>query len=86
MIPTPKWQDSISSMLSTHGNRGQRLTTSRSYDELSGQPLPQRRRFNGSWVPGAPEQPDLNDMYTMEDPGRIDDLPVWPASLTTDFI
>lgn len=69
MIPTPKWQDSISSMLSTHGNRGQRLTTSRSYDELSGQPLPQRRRFNGSWVPGAPEQPDLNDMYTMEDPG-----------------
>jgi hypothetical protein len=65
IIPTTQWQDSVSSLLSSQTS-GRRQSSSHTYDELSGEPASQRRRINGTWLPGAPEQPDPS---TVDEPG-----------------
>ncbi|KAJ7070780.1 fungal-specific transcription factor domain-containing protein [Mycena amicta] len=62
-VPTREWQENLSSRMSSGSASGSRLP---SFD-LSGVPLPQRRRLNGS-VETMPPPPDWKDMYTLDDP------------------
>ncbi|KAJ6503261.1 fungal-specific transcription factor domain-containing protein [Mycena vitilis] len=61
VVPTREWQDNLSTRLASASASGSRAP---SFD-ISGAPLPQRRRLNGSTA-NAPTQPDWKDMYTLE--------------------
>ncbi|KAF7311124.1 Zn(2)-C6 fungal-type domain-containing protein [Mycena chlorophos] len=62
-VPTREWQDSLSNRITSSSGSSSRLP---SFD-LSGVPLPQRRRLDAS-IDGTPTPPDWNNMYTLEDP------------------
>ncbi|KAJ7492355.1 fungal-specific transcription factor domain-containing protein [Mycena latifolia] len=61
VVPTREWQDNLSNRLASSSASGSRIT---SFD-ISGVPLTQRRRLNGS-SNNIPTPPDWKDMYTMD--------------------
>ncbi|KAJ7161307.1 fungal-specific transcription factor domain-containing protein [Mycena crocata] len=61
VVPTRDWQDNLSNRLASSSASGSLIT---SFD-ISGVPLTQRRRLNGS-SNNLPVPPDWKDMYTLE--------------------
>ncbi|KAK7063985.1 Zn(2)-C6 fungal-type domain-containing protein [Favolaschia claudopus] len=61
VVPTKEWQDSLSNRLAASFASGSRVS---SFD-VSGLPLTQRRRLNGS-PSEPPAQPDWSEMYTLD--------------------
>ena len=61
VVPTREWQDNLSTRLTSSGSRIP------SFD-VSGVPLAQRRRLNGT-LEHVPSPPDWKNMYTLESSG-----------------
>ncbi|KAJ7751211.1 fungal-specific transcription factor domain-containing protein [Mycena maculata] len=70
VVPTREWQDSLSNRLASSSMSESRLN---SFD-VSGVPLNQRRRLNGSST-NLPVAPDWKDMYTLEGSEHDDGSP-----------